>query len=46
MAARERVLGQHTAAVRAAELERYLEETIAGKPASALAAGSRQGDEA
>jgi spore maturation protein CgeB len=46
MAARERVHAQHTAAVRAAELERYLEETIAGKPAAALAAGSRQGDEA
>jgi spore maturation protein CgeB len=45
-AARERVLAEHTAAVRAAELERFLEEVIAAKPLAALASGSRRGDEA
>lgn len=38
-AARNRALAAHTAAVRAAELERHLEETIVGKPAAALANG-------
>lgn len=37
--ARARALAGHTAAVRAAELERYLEETLVGKPAAALASG-------
>lgn len=43
-AARGRALAEHTAAVRAAELERHLEETIAGKPAAALAAGAMLGE--
>jgi spore maturation protein CgeB len=36
-AARTRALAEHTAAVRAAELERHLEEVMVGKPAAALA---------
>lgn len=40
-AARARVMADHTAAVRAAELERYLEETLVGKPAAALATGGK-----
>jgi spore maturation protein CgeB len=43
-AARSRVLADHTAAVRAAELERHLEETMVDKPAGALANRRGEGD--
>ena len=39
-AARTRALAAHTAAVRAEELERHLEETMVGKAAAALTTGS------
>lgn len=39
-AARQRALREHTSRVRAGELERHLEEAMAGKPLSALASGS------
>jgi spore maturation protein CgeB len=41
--ARQRALQSHTASVRAAELERYLEETMVAKPAAALASGEKVG---
>jgi spore maturation protein CgeB len=43
-AARTRVLADHTAAVRAGELERHLEETMVSKPTAALAHGLGEGD--
>jgi spore maturation protein CgeB len=43
-AARQRALREHTAGVRAAELERHLTETMVDKPAAALAGFRGQGE--